>query len=198
MLAELYGVTGWDFGFSDYKAQGDWLAALGVTSRVHHLAMASMEGEAKRDYPGSICQHQPWWREFNLVEDHFARVNTVMTRGRPMVKVAVLHPIESFWHCRGPVEPNKKESDVRERLFKELTEWLLFGLVDFDFINEALLPGLCPMEKAGAPLRVGEMAYDVVLIPDLLTIRSGHLGSAGAFRGSGRKTVFHRRAATPG
>ncbi len=53
MASELYGGTGWDFTFADYKAQGDWQAALGVTQRIHHLAWASMEGEAKRDYPGS-------------------------------------------------------------------------------------------------------------------------------------------------
>jgi hypothetical protein len=42
----------------------------------------SMAGEAKRDYPASIGHQSPWWREYPLIEDHFARINTVMTRGR--------------------------------------------------------------------------------------------------------------------
>ena len=190
MPAELYGATGWDLPFSGFKAQGDWLAALGVTLRVHHLAWVSMEGEAKRDYPGSICQHQPWWREFKLVEDHFARVNAVMTRGRPLARVAVVHPIESFWHCFGPVESNQAECEARERLFKELTEWLLFGLVDFDFISEALLPQLCPLDQAGAPLRVGEMAYDTVLVPGLRSIRGSTLDRLERFASQGGKLLF--------
>ena len=54
MLSELYGVTGWDFDFKCLKMQGDWQAALGVTLRVPHLAMLSMEGRAKREYPASF------------------------------------------------------------------------------------------------------------------------------------------------
>ena len=46
-MSELYGVTGWDFDFRDYKFYGDWQAALGVTLRVPHLSWMSMEGEAK-------------------------------------------------------------------------------------------------------------------------------------------------------
>ena len=72
VLSELYGVTNWDFDFVGHKAQGDWQAALGVTVRVPHLAWVSMAGEAKRDYPASIGYQSPWFREYPLVENHFA------------------------------------------------------------------------------------------------------------------------------
>ena len=76
MLAELYGVTNWDFDFRGHKFQGDWLAALGVTVRVPHLSWVSMAGEAKRDYPASISYQSPWHTEYRYIEDHFARLNT--------------------------------------------------------------------------------------------------------------------------
>lgn len=60
MMSELYGVTNWDFDFKGHKLQGDWQAALGVTVRVHHLSLMSMEGEAKRDYPATINYQSPW------------------------------------------------------------------------------------------------------------------------------------------
>ncbi|MGN1129043.1 MAG: hypothetical protein ACI4T6_08850, partial [Candidatus Flemingiibacterium sp.] len=81
MLSELYGVTDWDFDFRGHKHQGDWQAALGVTVRVPHLAWMSMYGEAKRDYPASIFYQSPWYKEYPYIENHFARLNTALTRG---------------------------------------------------------------------------------------------------------------------
>ena len=121
MLSELYGVTDWDFDFRGHKLNGDWQAALGVTVRVPHLSWVSMAGEAKRDYPASINYQSPWYKKYSCVEDHFARVNTAMTRGVPIVKVGVIHPVESFWLHWGP---NDKSGLFREELdknFQELT-----------------------------------------------------------------------------
>ena len=82
----LYGVTNWDFDFRGHKLQGDWQAALGVTVRVQHLTWTSMAGEAKRDYPAAIGYQSPWYQEYPLLEDHFARVNTAMTRGKMCIR----------------------------------------------------------------------------------------------------------------
>ncbi|TFG46650.1 MAG: hypothetical protein E4H40_07210, partial [Candidatus Brocadiia bacterium] len=97
VLSELYGVTGWHFDFIGHKAHGDWQAALGVTVRVPHLSWVSMAGEAKRDYPASIFYQSPWYREYKIIEDYFGRINTVMTRGTPSVRIGVIHPVESYW-----------------------------------------------------------------------------------------------------
>lgn len=191
MASELYGVTGWDVTFADFKAQGDWQAALGVTLRVHHLAWASMAGEAKRDYPGSISYQQPWWREFGLIEDHFARINVLMTRGRPMVNVGVIHPIESFWLCFGPEEQTGRERAAREQQFRDLTEWLLHGLIDFDFINESLLPGMPAGADLDTPrLKVGTMDYATVIVPGLRTLRATTLERLERFAGAGGRLLF--------
>ena len=188
MMSELYGVTGWDFDFRGHKLHGDWQAALGVTVRVQHLSWVSMKGTAKRDYPASISYQSPWYKEYRYVEDHFGRVNTALTRGKPFVKVAVVHPVESYWLHFGP---NEQTALVRERLeknFSNVTDWLLRGNIDFDFICESLLPSQC--EKGGAPLKVGEMAYDVIIVPECETLRSTTLERLEAFRAAGGKLVF--------
>ncbi len=188
MLSELYGVTGWDYDFRGYKLHGDWQACLGVTIRVPHLSWYAMGGEAKRDYPASIHYQSPWWEEFSYLEDHFARVNTAMTRGKPVVKVGVIHPVESFWLHWGP---NDKTALVRENMdekFHNITDWLLKGSIDFNFISESLLPSLC--ENASAPLQVGEMAYDAVIVPDCETLRSTTIERLEAFRNAGGKLIF--------
>lgn len=187
ILSELYGVTTWDFDFRGYKLQGDWQAALGVIVRVPHLSWMTMRGEAKRDYPASLNYQAPWYRKFSLIEDHFARVNTAMTRGKAMVKIAVVHPVESYWLHWGPEEQTGLIREEMDRRFQELTKWLLCGMLDFDFVCEANLPEQC--ESGGNPLRVGEMAYDVVILPQCETIRDTTLQRLLSFGKMGGKLL---------
>ncbi len=171
VLSELYGVTQWDFGFEGYKLAGDWQAALGVTTRVPHLAWASMAGEAKRDYPAAIGWQSPWYKDFGYLEDHFARLNYCLTRGEPMVHVGVLHPIETMWLYQGMAGASLAKREQLETDFRNLTEWLLTNGIDFDYISESLLEELgCREDTDG--FACGEMVYDVILAPDCLHLRS--------------------------
>jgi hypothetical protein len=171
-MSEIYGVTHWYFTFEGHKGSGDWQAALGITFRVHHLTWVSMAGESKRDYPACIGYQSPWYKEYGYVEDHFARVGVAMTRGKAMTRVAIVHPIESYWLCFGP--NGGDESSFRDRAFEELTTWLLHGLIDFDFVSESLLPAQHRKGPKGK-LRVGCCEYDAVILPNLRTIRSSTL-----------------------
>ncbi len=188
MLSELYGVTGWDADFRLYKLQGDWQAALGVTVRVPHLAWMTMKGEAKRDYPASISYQSPWWDQFAMIEDHFSRLNTALTRGKAKVRVAVVHPIESYWLHWGPSDQTAAVRSQKEQQFSSLAETLLFGGIDFDYLCEAELPSLCP--TAGNPLKVGEMSYDCVIVPPMDTIRDTTIERLKAFQNAGGAVMF--------
>lgn len=189
VLSELYGVTGWHFDFVGHKRQGDWQAALGVTVRVPHLSWVSMAGPAKRDYPAAISQQSPWYQQYRIVEDHFARLNTVLTRGKPHVRIGVVHPIESFWLSCGASEPARLDRGHRETEFDQLPKWLLHGLLDFDFICESLLPSQSS-RQTGSIFKVGEMSYDVVIVPGMRTIRSTTLDRLEAFAKSGGRVIF--------
>lgn len=188
VLSELYGVTGWDCDFRTYKHQGDWQAALGITIRVPHLSWYAMAGEAKRDYPASISYQSPWYKEYGAIEDHFARVNTALTRGKPIVKVGVIHPVESFWLHWGPNDKSAIFRDGADENFQNLTKWLLEGSIDFNFICESLLPTLC--EKGSAPFKVGKMEYDTIIVPACETLRSTTLGRLEEFRKNGGRLIF--------
>lgn len=188
MLSELYGVTGWDYDFRGYKLQGDWQAALGVTVRVPHLFWMTMKGEAKRDFPPSIGCQSPWYEEFSMIEDHFARVNTAMTRGKAIVRIGVIHPIESYWLHFGPAEQTAAAREELEGRFQSLTKCLLLHGLDFDFISENELPGLCPV--GGNPLRVGGMAYDVIVISGCETLRSTTVERLRSFRQQGGELLL--------
>lgn len=188
MLSELYGVTNWDFDFRGHKFQGDWQAALGITVRVPHLSWFSMKSSAKRDFPASINYQSPWYKEYRYVEDHFARLNTVLTRGKPIVNVGVIHPIESFWLYYGPQDTG---SDIRKMLnknFTDITMWLVDGMVEYDFISESLLPKQC--KKVSDKLNVGEMNYGTILVPGCKTIRRTTFNLLKEFAENGGKLIF--------
>lgn len=195
VLSELYGVTQWDFGFEGYKLAGDWQAALGVTTRVPHLAWASMAGEAKRDYPAAIGWQSPWYRDFSYIEDHFARVNYCLTRGEPMVHVGMMHPIETMWLYQGAAGRIQGRREQLETDFRNITEWLLTNGIDFDYIAESTLEESGWSEDdagidSGPKFVCGKMKYDVILIPDCIHLRCNTFKKLSLFRENGGKILL--------
>ena len=186
MLCELYGVSRWAVEFGKFKEEGDWLACLGVTVRVPHLSYYSMRGEAKRDYPPSIFYQAPWYLKFKKVEEHFSRLNTALSRGKALNEVAVIHPIETYFLNSLSKAAVRRAKRTQDRAFLDLTDWLLFASVDFDFISEALLPS----QRGSDPLAVGECKYKTILVPNLGTMRRTTLDFLKGFHAAGGKVVF--------
>lgn len=190
VLSELYGVTNWDCSFKTYKLQGDWQAALGITIRVPHLSHMSLEGEAKRDWPASIFYQSPWYKEFSYIENHFARLNTALTRGKRVTKIAVLHPVESMWVKCGPDDLNKEIRQKLDKSFNELTKLLLYNTLDFDYLSESLLYEQCKDYTGAGTLKIGHAVYDAVVIPDMITIRDTTLDILERFASNSGKIIF--------
>lgn len=194
-VSELYGVTHWDCDFKTFKLQGDWQAALGITIRVPHLSHMSLKGEAKRDWPGSIFYQAPWYKEFSYIEDHFARLNTVLTRGKAKVNIGVIHPVESMWLYMGPDDQTSMIRKDIDEDFQEFVRWMLYGTLDFDLLSESLLMEQCEkyMRKPTEKLSVGEMQYSIVIVPNMTTIRSTTLDVLEKFHENGGQIVFMER-----
>ncbi len=193
MLSELYGCTGWQFNFESHKAVGDWQAALGVNLRCQHLSWYTMAGEAKRDYPASIFYQSPWWQHYAEVEDYYARVHVLMTRGQPVRDVLVIHPVESTWvRSRAGYRQAKDVQQLDANLVK-LRNWLLDAQLDFDYGDEEMLSRLGKVvgaKNAPPTLRVGKATYRVVVVPPMLTVRSSTVALLRKFQDAGGSVVF--------
>jgi len=191
-LTETYGCTGWDFPFAGHKALGDWQVALGINLRCQHLSWYTMQGEAKRDYPAAIFYQSPWWEYYAKVEDYFARILAVMTRGSEVRDLLVLHPVESMWLLCKRNWLNNLARHAYDQMFTKLSETLLAGHVDFDFGDEELLSrhGSVRMQHGMPELVMGEAAYRVVLVPPMTTMRASTLALLQAFRQAGGQVVF--------
>ena len=191
LLSELYGVTGWDFDFRGHKFQGDWQACLGVTHRVPHLAWQTMKGEGKRDYPASLSYQSPWYKEYNLMETHFARVVYAMTQGEPDVNVAVLHPIETLWmHITSQAESLDRCLEL-DAQFQDIAHWLMEGCIDYDYLAESLLDDLCA--DGTAPLKAGKMTYNTIIVSNCETLRPHTIKILKQFKESGGNLIFAGR-----
>lgn len=192
LLSELYGCTGWQMNFENYKNAGDWQALLGINLRCPHLSWYTMAGEAKRDYPASIFFQSAWYREYKYVEDYYARIGVFFSEGVPLCDTLVINPVESLWcqiyagwaHWLGA---SSEEALKVEKQFEELYHWLLSENIDFDYADEEMLSRLYRIEND--TLMVGQAAYKKVVVSGMLTMRSSTLDILQKFQQAGGKVV---------
>ena len=196
-LTETYGCTGWDFPFVGHKAVGDWQTALGINLRCQHLYWYTMRGEAKRDYPASIGHQSPWWEAYTVVEDYFARLHAVLTRGVEVRDVLVIHPVESVWLRVRVGWRSDPDVLALDRDFLAVSDRLLQAHLDYDYGDEDLLSRHARVSRRGgaAQLRVGRATYRAVVVPSQLTMRSSTLRLLRDFRARGGLVVFAGRVA---
>ncbi len=196
-LTETYGCTGWDFPFAGHKAVGDWQAALGINLRCQHLYWYTMLGEAKRDYPASIGHQSPWWEAYTVVEDYFARLHAVITRGVEVRDLLVIHPVESVWLRVRTGWRSDPDVQALDRDFLSVSDRLLEAHLDYDYGDEDLLTRHARVTRRGntVELRVGRAAYRAVVVPSQLTLRRSTLRLLRDFRARGGLVVFAGRIA---
>ena len=192
ILSELYGCTGWQLNFEGHKHIGDWQAVLGVNLRCHHLCWYTMEGEAKRDFPGSIFYQSVWYDNYKYIEDYFARMGYILSQGESVTDTLVVNPVESIW---GKVRLGcfnglfSADNDITEiennyfNLFKELAS----NGIDFDYCDEDILSRRYSLNKNY--LVVGKMKYKTVVVSDLVTIRKSTLNILKDFTEKGGKVI---------
>lgn len=195
VATELYGVNRWDWPLVAHRRQGDWQYALGINMRVLHLAWYSMAGAAKRDFPQPIDLHAPWAPAYRRIEDHFARLGSVLSQGHPVVDVAVVHPLESAWIELGPQAEHAAVLHLREQRFAELADWLIDSLIDFDYVAESLLPQQMG-EASDGRLAVGAMRYALIILPDLRTVRRSTLEACARLLAAGGRVLVLGEAPT--
>ncbi len=183
VLSETYGCTGWDFTFEGQKWLGDWQFVMGVNRRCQHLALYSIAGCRKRDYPPAFNYNTTWWKDNHIMEEYFARLAVYTTAGKVMRDILVIHPISSIWMESGSspeedfnhIEMNMGWLDdhilnlnKKGESYNRLAKMLLGAQFDFDFGDEMILSE--EAKVIGDKLQVGECEYKIVIVPTVLTL----------------------------
>ena len=181
VLCETYGCTGNYPSFADRKWIGDWLYVMGVNLLNHHLVPYSMRGRRKKDYGLNFHWSQPWWKYNRVIEDYFARLSYMLSRGKRVINVLVIHPIGSAWALYSPVNTSKV-MELDDSLLRLLRS-LLSAHIDFDLGDEML------MKKYGevrdGRIVIGEMSYDAVVVPPSITLAANTVSLLKEFVDSG-------------
>ncbi|MCK5734505.1 MAG: hypothetical protein KAI38_09980, partial [Candidatus Latescibacteria bacterium] len=167
-LSEMYGCSGQNFSFEGQKWIADWHFVNAINTVNPHLSLYTMRGARKRDYPPNIFHQQPWWKHNRHIADYCARASYAITQGKRVVRILVIHPIESAWAAYTPVNtgPASRLSDS----FARLSEELMALSRDHDYGDESIIARHGKVE--GKQFIVGEQAYDVVIVPPARTLRS--------------------------
>ena len=166
VLCETYGCTGNYPSFEDRKWIGDWLYVMGINLLNHHLVPYSLRGRRKRDYGLNFHWSQPWWKYNTLIENYFARLSYVLSRGKRIVNILVIHPIGSAWAYYSPLNDSQVR-DLDEK-FRRLLRLLLTLHLDFDLGDEILMEKYAKIGES--KLWIGKASYDVVIIPPCYTL----------------------------
>ncbi len=173
-LCENYGCAGQDFAHKGRKWIGDWAYVLGITLSNPHLALYSLRGERKRDYPQDLFFQQPWWPENRLIADYFARLSYTLSQGQRVVDIAVIHPLGSAWTVYRP--DAAREVDELDQALDRLEMTLLGAQRDFHLVDEMLIemedgaPAGVTTDARGPRLDVGRMSYRLAIVPPSITL----------------------------
>lgn len=214
VLSEMYGGVGWEFTFEGQKWLGDWQYVQGVNLRCQHLALYSLKGCRKRDYPPVFNYNSSWWAHNRIVEDYFARLSVALSPGAPVRDLLVLHPSSTAW-CRLASNPRGFADRGSDRNLPELNAYgdefnrflraLLGAHHDFDLGDETILAenGRVVPRRAGLPrsglfgvgdaegpsLVVNRASYRLVLIPRIDSMFRSTLTLLLDFLSSGGRVV---------
>ena len=173
VLSEMFGASGQNMSFEDRKWIAGWHGVMGVNFVCHHLSLYSLRGCRKRDYPPTLSWHQPYWEDNAVIEDWQARFSYLLREGgTPEADFLIIHPAESGWCLQkgSGVSQGLKEIDDQ---IKTICQEMFRINRDFDFGDEDYLKRYAILKPS--KIIVGEMAYQSIIIPPMLTIRKSTL-----------------------
>ncbi|NMB97214.1 MAG: hypothetical protein GYA02_11490, partial [Clostridiaceae bacterium] len=204
ILCEMYGVSTQSISFERQKYIFDYFTSLGITRRCVHARFYSLKGERKRFYAPHMSYQQPWWNDYKEVNDYCARVSSLMYQGEPVADILVLHPIETaFMEYKNSVSMSKSavvtvEDDRKNEIFRmnqsfpDLLRNLLGMQLPFNLGDEDTIAEWGKVEEG--KLKVGQMYYNTVIIPDLKVIRESTFNLLKQFAAEGGNIIVKGKA----
>ncbi|MFW5980477.1 MAG: glycosyl hydrolase, partial [Halanaerobiaceae bacterium] len=189
VLCENFGVSGHSMSFEDQKWIADFHFSLGITYTCQHLTLYSMVGDRKRDYPPTFSYHQPYWNDYKLMNDYFARAGWVCSQGDYICDTLVLHPIASVWSTYS----RDYENNIYDQELEILQDNLLSSQIGFDYGDEMIMEDKASIiKKDGEPvLKIAEKGwYKIIIVPPSLTWAQNTFELIQEFVNEGGKVIF--------
>jgi len=183
VLSETNGASGWGLDFAYQKRATDWQLALGINLFCQHLSLYSMTGYRKRDFPLSFLDHQPWWEDYKLLGDYIGRMSYALSQGKYVAETLVLHPSSSTWLVYDCPEKLERIEHSVKGLVKELDQ----NRVMFDLGDDVIMSEHAYVKDRR--LHIGEMAYSVIFVPEMVVLRKDMFRLLKEFAQNGGKII---------
>ena len=159
--SEMFGAIGYETALDQLAPLAAFVMVHGVTRPVEHMAMQSITGSRKYDFPQTLGPQAPWWRHYKSLTDIMARSCLAGCAGKPFSRVLVLLPTTTGW-----IRANPENTDVLKEMQNSiccLLRKLSKAGIDFDLGNELLMADFASVTDKN--LIVGEMKYEAMIIP---------------------------------
>lgn len=177
---------------AELKAATDAFLWAGANKVYNHGFIASPERENIVPTRGffaaiRISPENIWWPHYRPLADYTARCCRLLREGRFTAEVAVYSPLANQW----ALSALNARKWTREFDFGALGELLMANGHAFDLVNDDVLQHRASLE--GDRLRLGEMRYRALILPDITAIPLETLRTVEAFaRGGGRVLALER------
>ena len=167
VLDELFHSVGWSLTLQDMKAMLDRAAARGANLFALHAFCYTIGGLRKWDAPPSEFEQNPYWRHFSLVSTYAGRLAYAMSRGKRVARLAVLDPVSTLW-------THQDAAGERDQLgCRVVAEWtaILRELTAAQRPHDTIDPlMLVEADVSQGAVNVGEAAYEVIVLPPILSV----------------------------
>ncbi|MBN1559529.1 hypothetical protein JW998_04725 [candidate division KSB1 bacterium] len=161
-LSETYGAAGWELTFEDMKRNGDWEYVLGVNFMNQHLAYMNLTGDRKHDFPQGICYQTPWWKDYRILNDYFARLSVTLSSGEQLNDILVLEPTTTAWMYYSPVQADEKLNKIGASFHDFLSEMEDYQ-VEYDLGAEKTIKDFGAVEND--KFIINAKSYSIVVLP---------------------------------
>ncbi|MBB3126265.1 hypothetical protein FHS19_000919 [Paenibacillus rhizosphaerae] len=165
-ITESFGCSGWNVSLQELRRIGEWQFVHGINLMCPHLQSYSLQGLRKRDYPPSLFYQQPWWPDYRLFNDYFARLSMLLAEGSRQAEVLLLHPARSAWVLQTGTDASA--SKPYHDTFAQLSRWLCQSLIGHDYGSECIIERHGSIQ--GGRFCIGSAAYRVVIVPPSVTV----------------------------
>jgi hypothetical protein len=189
-LVEIFGISGHNLSFEDRMWIAGWHTICGLNFMCPHLALYSMKGERKRDYPPTLSFHQPYWKDNKLFEDYSARLCYFASSGKTVGEVCVVSPLESDFiehSFMKKADSDDNDNSRWDRSFENTMRAVAESNLNFDIADEQIMSEDGSVSASG--FRIREMTYSTVIVPPMLTIRPSTIDLLTRFASQGGKVV---------
>jgi hypothetical protein len=171
-MSETYGAMGWDLSPEEMRRLADWQGVRGVTRIVPHAFYYSVGGDRYNECPPSLFFQSPHWPYIPALMQYISRWTWLLENTRPAAQVAVYYPIHAVRAATSPRVPPSLGPGLDEdnaglaaalgKSFRELTDALFRGQIDFDIVDDVVL---CKANIGDGVLRIEDLEYRCLVLP---------------------------------